>query len=140
TDGRGNWVVVWHTDDSLGGSIGMEGDVLVTRFALPDCNHNGIGDGQEIAEGASDCNSNGVPDDCEADTDGDGLIDGCDNCPNTNNPDQADSNGDGVGDACTPQQGLTGCGTCGAGASAMIFSVPVLIYVIPRRRRKLRRS
>lgn len=36
------------------------------------------------------------------DTDGDGVPDACDNCPNTPNADQMDSNGDGVGDACTP--------------------------------------
>jgi len=32
--------------------------------------------------GASpDCNTNRVPDDCEPDTDGDGFIDDCDACP-----------------------------------------------------------
>jgi len=34
------------------------------------------------------------------DTDGDGVPNDADNCPNTPNPDQADSDGDGVGDAC----------------------------------------
>ena len=34
------------------------------------------------------------------DTDGDGVPDSTDNCPNTYNPNQADSDGDGVGDAC----------------------------------------
>ncbi len=47
-----------------------------------------------------DCNHNGIPDGCEVDTDGDGLIDGCDNCPTVANPSQADADGDGVGDAC----------------------------------------
>ena len=37
---------------------------------------------------------------CEIDTDGDGIIDPQDNCPNVFNPDQADSDGDGLGDAC----------------------------------------
>jgi hypothetical protein len=36
------------------------------------------------------------------DRDGDGWADGCDNCPDTPNPDQADSDGDGIGDACEP--------------------------------------
>jgi hypothetical protein len=36
------------------------------------------------------------------DSDGDGIPDPEDNCPNTPNPDQLDTNGDGVGDACTP--------------------------------------
>ena len=34
------------------------------------------------------------------DSDGDGVLDNVDNCPNTPNPDQTDSDGDGVGDAC----------------------------------------
>ncbi len=34
------------------------------------------------------------------DTDGDGFIDICDNCPDTANLDQADFNNDGIGDAC----------------------------------------
>ncbi|MFB6375256.1 MAG: FG-GAP-like repeat-containing protein, partial [Bradymonadaceae bacterium] len=35
-----------------------------------------------------------------ADSDGDGICDGNDNCPSTSNAPQADSDGDGVGDAC----------------------------------------
>ena len=34
------------------------------------------------------------------DTDGDGIPDADDNCPDTPNPDQTDTNGNGVGDAC----------------------------------------
>jgi hypothetical protein len=34
------------------------------------------------------------------DSDGDGIPDNIDNCPDVYNPDQADSDGDGVGDAC----------------------------------------
>jgi len=39
---------------------------------------------------------------CDAclDTDGDGIGDDCDNCPDVSNLDQADFEGDGVGDAC----------------------------------------
>jgi len=36
------------------------------------------------------------------DTDGDGIINGADNCPNVVNPNQIDSDFDGVGDACEP--------------------------------------
>ena len=34
------------------------------------------------------------------DSDGDGILDACDNCPFAYNPDQLDSDGDGYGDAC----------------------------------------
>ena len=34
------------------------------------------------------------------DTDGDGVGDDCDNCPDDANSDQLDSDGDGTGDAC----------------------------------------
>ncbi len=47
-----------------------------------------------------DCNSNGISDVCEVDTDEDGVIDDCDNCPNEYNPGQEDCDGDGIGDVC----------------------------------------
>jgi len=31
TDGSGNWVAVWHSGDSLGGTIGTDNDILVSR-------------------------------------------------------------------------------------------------------------
>jgi hypothetical protein len=39
---------------------------------------------------------------CLADTDGDGVPDATDNCPNDANPSQTDADGDGLGDACDP--------------------------------------
>ena len=36
------------------------------------------------------------------DSDGDGLCDNADNCPNVSNPGQQDADGDGKGDACDP--------------------------------------
>jgi Zn-finger protein len=38
----------------------------------------------------------------EADSDDDGKVDACDNCPSVMNPDQTDSDQDGTGDACEP--------------------------------------
>ena len=42
-----------------------------------------------------------------ADADGDGVLDGIDNCPTLANADQIDTNGDGIGDACSPAGHLT---------------------------------
>lgn len=61
--------------------------VLTIEFTPPpppitDCNANGIADEQDIAAGTSDdCNSDAIPDECQIDSDGDGLIDLCDGCP-----------------------------------------------------------
>lgn len=49
---------------------------------------------------ALDCNNNSVPDQTEPDSDGDAVIDVCDNCPESANPSQADYDEDGLGDAC----------------------------------------
>lgn len=75
----------------------------LARGTSADCNGNGVPDGCDLASGFSaDCNENGVPDECDTaagtsadcdgdnspdecagDADGDGVIDGCDQCPNT---------------------------------------------------------
>ena len=38
------------------------------------------------------------------DYDGDGVLDGEDNCPTISNPDQEDTDGDGRGDVCEPSR------------------------------------
>src|SRR5262249_50122490 len=66
TDGLGNWVAVWPSDDTLGGTIGPDNEILTARFALPDCNANLIGDAFETANGISpDINNNRIPDICD---------------------------------------------------------------------------
>lgn len=50
-----------------------------------------------LGEGLSTC-----PFDCVEDVDGDGVLDGVDNCPLVSNADQLDQDGDEAGDACDP--------------------------------------
>ncbi|MDP8970102.1 MAG: cell wall-binding repeat-containing protein, partial [Actinomycetota bacterium] len=48
----------------------------------------------------ADLDGDGIGDACDDDIDGDGVPNDEDNCPTVPNPDQADSDGDGIGDAC----------------------------------------
>ncbi len=52
----------------------------------------------------ADINGDGMGDVCQ-DSDGDGVFDADDNCPATPNPDQVDCDGNGVGDVCEPPDG-----------------------------------
>jgi subtilisin family serine protease len=76
----------------------------------------------------TDCNSNGIDDGCEPDGDGDGVIDGCDGCPNDGNKTSPgacgcgvpDTDGDGDGtpdciDGCPSDGNKTSPGQCGCG-------------------------
>jgi 6-phosphogluconolactonase (cycloisomerase 2 family) len=58
--------------------------------------------GDEICANNIDDDGDGFVDcdDFDCDTDGDGVCELTDNCPDDSNPDQADGDGDGVGDAC----------------------------------------
>lgn len=35
TDGAGNWIAVWQSEDDLGGTVGTDWDILVSRFFIP---------------------------------------------------------------------------------------------------------
>jgi cysteine-rich repeat protein len=48
----------------------------------------------------ADTDGDGTGDACDNDNDNDGILDDTDNCPLDSNPDQADSDGDGAGDVC----------------------------------------
>jgi len=56
-------------------------------------------DGDGVDDDVDNCPDTSNAD--QADSDNDGFGDVCDNCPNFSNPDQVDTYGDGVGDACS---------------------------------------
>ena len=71
----------------------------------------------QLAVGALSCSVNAYSDVIEAcaavvDTDGDGVGDDTDNCPNVANADQADADGDGIGDACDECPTVPAAETC----------------------------
>ena len=51
-------------------------------------------------EDQADTDGDGMGDVCDNDIDGDGILNDSDNCPETANEDQADLDGDGIGDVC----------------------------------------
>ncbi len=66
TDRHGLWVFTWDGSNALGDTTGGDFDVLLGRFALPDCNKNLIADSTEVLLGLlPDINFNKVPDICE---------------------------------------------------------------------------
>ncbi|MCB9853682.1 MAG: endonuclease [Phycisphaerales bacterium] len=58
---------------------------------------------------AADCDDNEIPDECQADSDNDGLIDACDACPNDENKIAPGVCGCGVADADSDNDGTPDC-------------------------------
>jgi len=85
--------------DHFGSGVAVEGDVAVIGAQYDDDNGSNSGSAYVFGN-LSDCDDDNILDICESDSDGDGTIDDCDNCPDESNPGQEDSDGDGRGDPC----------------------------------------
>jgi len=85
-----------------GGGIAVDGagSAYVTGYTYSTNFPTTLGAAQTTNAGISDAFVAKIA--IESDTDGDGVPDDTDNCPNVANPDQADMDQDGVGDVCTP--------------------------------------
>jgi hypothetical protein len=119
-------------DDTLDGNANGTPDCLETGVALQqDCNGNGVEDAFDLVNGVSeDCNGNGVADECELDSDGDGTINGCDQCPGAD--DAEDLDGDGTPDCQQEDLGL-----CGAGSGTLVpLMLGLMCCGFGRRRRQ----
>lgn len=64
-----------------------------------DCDDGLICNGREVCAPNGRCLSTGASS-AISDTDHDGIVNRCDNCPSRSNPDQGDRDGDGIGDVC----------------------------------------
>jgi choice-of-anchor B domain-containing protein len=72
---------------------------------LPDRDADGVVDNEDNCPDAdnpnqADSDGDGIGDVCDDDGDNDGINDNEDNCPATPNPEQTDSDNDGIGDVC----------------------------------------
>ena len=92
------------------GDPGLTPAAPIPATAISDCNGNGIDDADDIAGGdSSDCDGNGVPDECQTDSDGDGLIDACDECPDDPEKSQPGDCGCGTPDTDSDNDGVPDC-------------------------------
>ncbi len=113
---RGNCSETIYTDLSAYSEFlvdGAEAAAAAGGYAVPawamaapvDTDEDGVPDPQDVCPmradpDQADLDGDGQGDACDEDVDGDGATNAQDNCPLTPNPEQRDADGDAIGDAC----------------------------------------
>ncbi|MCU4163424.1 LamG-like jellyroll fold domain-containing protein [Carboxylicivirga caseinilyticus] len=86
----------------------INGGVYVPAYTTTDTDADGIPDFIDncpfnVNYDQADMDGDGIGDVCDDDRDGDGIADSIDNCPEVANADQEDLDEDGIGDVCDPE-------------------------------------
>lgn len=79
--------------------------IIVFLTFTPTGKFFGVEDSSQISTGAKDIPSSDPSQNIKIDTDGDGILDVDDVCPNDYDPGQMDFNNDGIGDVCQDSDG-----------------------------------
>ena len=113
-------------------------DIAESKNAALDATNDGVLDGalDGVRDARVDSDHDSLPDFQDPDDDNDGLA-GEDNCPLDFNADQADIDGDGIGDACDDKDdrwGVAGGGCRSTPDGSIVFGVALLFLLLPRRR------
>jgi hypothetical protein len=90
-----------------GDGDGIIGNNLCDHLQITNCDDNCHFIGNPTQ---SDIDSDNIGDDCDGDTDGDGIANAVDNCPMNPNADQLDTDGDAQGDVCDSDDDGDGVG------------------------------
>ena len=119
------------TCNARGGNFIGDGSICTQCPVIIDCNNNGTADDVDIANGTSQvCNSNGIPDECDLDSDGDGIPDDCEPPPC-----------DDQNEVSVLFSLLAHAPVCGMGCPSMLaLSICGLMVLKTGRRRRTRRS
>ena len=97
TDSAGNWLTVWYSWDSLGGTVGTDSDILFSRHT-GDADWDGLHDDVETDTGVYVDETDTGTDPNDPDTDDDGLDDGDEVNIHNTDPNDPDTDGDGMDD------------------------------------------